>query len=272
MNELSFNKLNIGGSLTALMHAYVTETPIIIDIPQLPFELDKCPPHWDLRFLGFCKKVQVTKLQVWERLSFLLSMAGLVVFPSNIKDAREEPDGLVLILNQNKRIKVRYKELHSFDRDKEDVVIAYDWFDVKSGSIHGHDCLYDVEDDFCSRVIFYPSKRNGTSSEMMDVCAVSMIPTHLIQDVEYSPIYSRLKVIKMMKNAGIKGKVNKYNKRGETVHLAIKIEHSHREVSPITNNDINIEELIKKRPSKHGDLWKLTQRFNSLKTLSILQA
>ena len=56
MNELSFNKLNIGGSLTALMHAYVTETPIIIDIPQLPFELDKCPPHWDLRFLGFCKK------------------------------------------------------------------------------------------------------------------------------------------------------------------------------------------------------------------------
>ena len=70
----------------------------------------------------------------------------------------------------------------------------------------------------------------------------------------------------------IKGKVNKYNKRGETVHLAIKIEHSHREISPITNNDINIEELIKKRPSKYGDLWKLTQRFNSLKTLSILQA
>ena len=271
MNEFSFNKLNIGGSLTALMHAYVTETPIIIDIPHLPFELDKCPPHWDLRFLGFCKKVEVTKLQVWERLSFLLSMAGLVVFPNNITEARKEIDGLVLVLNGNKRVKVKYKELISFDRDKEDAVYAYDWFDVKSGSIHGHSCLYD-DDDFCSKVIFYASKRNGAKSDMLDVCAVSKIPTHLIQDIDYSPVYSRLKVIRMMKEAGIKGKVNKYNKRGETVHLAIKIEHSHREVSPITNNDINIEELIKKRPSKYGDLWKLTQRFNSLKTLSILQA
>ena len=271
MNELSFNKLNVGGSLTALMHAYTTETPIIIDIPHLPFELDKCPPHWDLRFLGFCKKVEVTKLQVWERLSFLLSMAGLVVFPNNITEAREDLDGLVLVLNGNKRIKVKYKELISFDRDREDAVYAYDWFDVKSGSIHGFDCLYD-DDDFCSRVIFYPSKRNGTKSDVLDLCAMSKIPTHLIQDIEYSPVYSRLKVIKMMREAGIKGKINGYNKRGETVHLSIRIEHSHRETSPITNNNIDIEDLIKRRPRKNGDLWKLTQRFNSLKTLSTLQA
>ena len=271
MNEFSFNKLNIGGSLTALMHAYTTETPIIIDIPQLPFELDKCPPHWDLRFLGFCKKVEVTKIQVWERLSFLLSMAGLVVFPNNIKDARDELDGLLLVLNGNKRVKVKYKELISFDKDKEDAVYAYDWFDVKSGSIHRHDCLYSG-DDFCSRVMFYPSKRNGTKSDVLDVCAISKIPTHLIEDIEHSPIYSRLKVIKMMQSAGIKGKINGYNKRGETVHLSIKLEHSHRDVSPIVTNSIDIEKLIKKRPNKHGDLWKLTQRFNSLKTLSTLQA
>ena len=78
MNEFSFDKLNIGGSLTALMHAYTTETPIIIDKPQLPFELDKCPPHWDLRFLGFCNKLEVTKIQVWERLSFLLSEISFI--------------------------------------------------------------------------------------------------------------------------------------------------------------------------------------------------
>ena len=271
MNELSFHKLNIGGSLTALMHAYVTETPIIIDIPHLPFELEKCPPNWDLRFLGFCKKVEVTKLQVWERLSFLLSMAGLVVFPSNIKDAREEPDGLILILNGNKRFKVKYNELHSFDRDKEDAVFIYDWFDVKVGSIHNHNCLYDLEDNFCSKVLFFPSKRNGTKSNMLDACAVSKIPTHLVEDLDYSPIYSRLKVLKMMKQAGIKGKVNGYNKYGESTHLSLKIEHSYREVSPIATNAIKIEDLIEKRPNKNGDLWKLTQRFNSLKTISILQ-
>ena len=271
MNELSFDKLNVGGSLTALMHAFVTETPIIIDIPHLPFELDKCPPHWDLRFLGFCNKLDVTKLQVWERLSFLLSMAGLVVFPSNIRDARDEADGLVLILNGNKRFKVKYKKLYTFDRDKEDAMLVYDWFDVKVGSTHHHDCLYDVEDDFCSKVIFYPSKRNGTKSGVLDACAVSKIPIHLLDDIDYSPIYSRLKVLKMMSEAGIKGKINGYNKRGETLHLSLKIEHSHRETSALTSNDVGMEELISKRPSKNGDLWKLTQRFNSLKTLSILQ-
>ncbi len=271
MNEFSFDKLNIGGSLTALMHAYVTETPIIIDIPHLPFELEKCPPDWDLRFLGFCKKVEVTKLQVWERLSFLLSMAGLVVFPSNIIDARDVPDGLVLILNGNKRFKVKYNKLFSFDRDREDKILVYDWFDVKVGSVHHHDCLYDLEDNFCSRVLFYSSKRSGTKSNMMDACAISKIPSHLLEDIDYSPIYSRLKVLRMMKDAGIKGAVNGYNKRGVPTYTSLKIEHSHRETSYITRNSINIKDLINKRPRKNGDLWKLTQRFNSIKTLSILQ-
>lgn len=271
MNEFTFDKLNVGGSLTALMHAYVTETPIIIDIPHLPFELEKCPPHWDLRFLGFCKKIEVTKVQVWERLSFLLSMAGLVVFPSNIKDVRGEPGGLTMILSGNKRYKVKYNKLYSFDRDKEDVTQVYDWFDVKVGSVHNHKCLYDLEDYFCSKIIFYSSKRSGTKSNMMDACAVSKIPNHLLDDIDYSPIYSRLKVLKMMKNAGIKGAINGYNKKGVPTYMSLRIEHSHREASPIMRNSVDIEDLIKKRPRKNGELWKLTQRFNSIKTLSILQ-
>ena len=75
----------------------------------------------------------------------------------------------------------------------------------------------------------------------------------------------------MMKDAGIKGAVNGYNKKGVPSHTSLKIEHSHRETSYITRNSINIKDLINKRPRKNGDLWKLTQRFNSIKTLSILQ-
>ena len=106
----------------------------------------------------------------------------------------------MLILNQNKRIKVRYKELHSFDRDKEDVVIAYDWFDVKADPYM--DTIVSTMLKMISAQEYYffiPSRRNGAKKQMLDACAVSKIPTHLIEDVEYSPIYSRLKVIKMMK-------------------------------------------------------------------------
>ena len=75
-----------------------------------------------------------------------------------------------------------------------------------------------------------------------------------------------------MKDAGIKGSINGYNKKGIPSYMSLKIEHSHRETSPVTRNSVDIEDLINKRPRKNGDLWKLTQRFNSLKTLSILQA
>ncbi len=270
MNELSFDKLNVGGSLTALLHAYVTETPIIIDMPHLPFELDVCPPHWDLNFLGFSSQTSVTKLHVWERLTFLLSMAGLVVFPNSIKNARCEDDGMILVLTGNKRYKVKYNELHSFDKDKEDFVVTYDWFDVRVGAVHDHHFLHD-NDDFCSKVIFYPSKRRGTKNDVKDVCAISRIPLHLAEDIEYSPVYARLKVLSMMKHAGIKGKVNGYNKYGEATHLSLKIEHSHRDKTQVVTNDIKIEDLLDKRPSRHGDLWKLTQRFSLLKTHSTLQ-
>jgi hypothetical protein len=270
MNELSFNKLNMGGSLTALLHAYVTETPIIIDIPHLPFELDECPDHWDLSFLGFSNQTTVTKLHVWERLTFLLSMAGLVVFPSSIKNAHQEQDGLVLVLSGNKRYKVKYKELHSFDKDKEEYIMTYDWFDAKVGATHAHEVLYD-DDKFCSKVIFYPSRRIGTKNSVKDICVISKIPSHLIDEIDYSPIYARLKTLSMMKTAGIKGKINGYNKHGTPTHLSLKIEHSHRETTQITTNKMKVEDLLDKRPNKHGDLWKLTQRFSLLKTHSTLQ-
>ena len=271
MNELSFKKLNIGGSLTALLHAYVTETPIIIDVPQMPFELEKCPPHWDLQFLGFPEATEINKIQVWERLTFLLSMAGLVVFPNNITHARQEDGAMILILHGNKKFKVSYQKLYSFDRDKEDVITAYDWFDVKVGSIHTHERLCD-DSNFCSEILFYPSRRNGAKKQMLDACAISKIPTHLIDDIDYSPIYARLKVLSMMKKAGIKGKINGYDHHAKPIHLPLKIEHSHRETSCITRNSVDIKDLINKRPRENGDLWRLTQRYNIAKTTSTLQA
>ena len=268
---MAFKNLNIGGSLTALMHAYVTETPIIIDIPHMPFELEKCPAHWDLSFLGFSRRTEINKINVWERLTFLLSMAGLVVFPNNIKSARCEENNMILVLTGNKRFKVTYQKLFSFDRDTKDYVLAYDWFDVKTGSVHAHQNIYDT-DNFCHEVIFYPSNRNGTKKGMMDACAVSKIPCHLVDDIDYSPIYARLKVISMMRSLGIKGKVNGYNKRGQAEHLPIKIEHTHRDISKVISNELSLEDLILLRPNKYGNLWKLTKQFISQKHFSTLQA
>jgi hypothetical protein len=63
----------------------------------------------------------------------------------------------------------------------------------------------------------------------------------------------------MMKDAGIRGQSNGYNKYGKQLHYAIKIEHMYREVYYKYNNGHDIEDLLKIELNKESQLWKLTQ-------------
>ena len=46
--DLYFPKLITGGSLESLMYAYMTETPIVITQPYVPFELEEMNKLVDL--------------------------------------------------------------------------------------------------------------------------------------------------------------------------------------------------------------------------------
>ena len=84
------------------------------------------------RSIGFKKGVEHKKSQVWDRVSFLLAMAGLVLFPNNIQSFRMEEDHINIIGLDNKRMKVHYNKLTEFDRDTKDYLMVYDWFAVSS--------------------------------------------------------------------------------------------------------------------------------------------
>ena len=266
-----FDKLNLGGSLTALLHSYKTNTPIIIDHPRLPFELEDVPFHWDLKFLGFSDNLPVKKSEVWNRLSFLLSMAGLVIFPNNLRNFKLAEKKLTVITTDNKKLEINYDEINIFDEDKEDYCIVYDWFDVRSGSKHDHDVIYDYQSDFVKELIFYGSKRAGNQKNNKDVCAVSEVPVGELDSIDYSVGYCRLKTLQMMKDSGIRGTQNGYDHKGKPLHYAVKIEHSYREVEEIINNKFKVEDLLKAELDKRTSLWKLTQKFSHPQHRSILQ-
>jgi len=257
-----FDKLNLGGSLTALLYAYKTNTPIIIDQPRVPFELEDVPFHWDLDFLGFTRGLPLKKAEVWDRLSFLLAMSGLVIFPNNLRNFKLGENKITVITADNKKLEVYYDEVNLFDEDKQDHQIVYDWFDVRSGSVHTHDIIYDYQSDFVKQIVFYGSKRIGNQKYKKDACAVSEITSGEIDSIDYSVGYVRLKVLKMMKESGIRGTTNGYDHRGKQLHYAVKIEHSHREVEEIINNKYKIEDLLKIDLDKRTSLWKLTQKFS----------
>ncbi len=117
MNEFHFDELVLGGSLTALLYAYKKNLPILIDTAHVPFVLEEVPTHWDLSFIGFSKSGQHKKSQVWDRLSFLLAMSGLVLFPNNIQSFRLDEDHINIIGLDNKKMIVRYNKVVEFDRD-----------------------------------------------------------------------------------------------------------------------------------------------------------
>ena len=267
MNKFYFNKVVVGGSLTAVLYAYKHNLPIIVDVPHIPFQLDECPKHWDLSFLGFAKSLQHKKSQVWDRMLFVMAMAGLVIFPNNIRAFRHEDNKIKIITLSNTKMEIEYKEIVEFDRDRTDEIVLYDWFAVRSGCNHEFDTLADPGSDFCHTLLFHPSTRKATRKEVKDVCAVSLISETELNELEYSEGYARIKTLQMMKDAGIRGQSNGYNKKGLQLHYAIKIEHMYREVYYKYNNGHNIEELLAIQLDNKSELWKLTQNL-IVRTLS----
>jgi hypothetical protein len=260
VNDFHFDELVLGGSLTALLYAYKKNLPILIDIAHIPFILEEAPSHWDLSFLGFTKGGCHKKSQVWDRLSFLLAMAGLVIFPNNIQSFRLEDDNISIIGLDNKKMIVHYNKLIEFDRDNKDYLMVYDWFAVHSGSRHDWEVIPNSDEDLCHLLLFHRSTRPRTRSDVNDVCAVSRIPRAFVNKIEWSPTYTRIKTLQMMKEVGIRGRANGYNKKGKTLHYAISIEHMYREVFEEQNNELSIEEVLSWKDKEGTNLWNLTQK------------
>tara|TARA_Y100001972_G_scaffold127361_1_gene183938 strand:+ start:3003 stop:3818 length:816 start_codon:yes stop_codon:yes gene_type:complete len=258
VEQLTFDKIVVGGSLTALLYAYKHNLPIIIDQAHMPFQLDDCPKHWNFSFIGFSSKLTHKKSQVWDRLVFLLSMAGMVIFPNNMQSFRQEEGVLSIIMNNNKRFQISYNDIVEFDRDRDETMIVYDWFAVRSGTRHDHEMIKIPDTDFVHTLLFHPSTRLKTRNDVKDVCAVSEIPESEINDLDWSEAYVRMRVLQIMKEQGIRGQANGYNKRGLQLHYAIKIEHMYRETRYKYDNKDQVEDLLKIKLDQNSDLWKLT--------------
>ena len=85
--EIHYKELNIGKTLTCLLHSFRTETPCVLLEPTPPFKLDVQYNNYDFSWLGLDNP---TPLQVWDRLCFLLSMSGILLFPNNVLQYRKE--------------------------------------------------------------------------------------------------------------------------------------------------------------------------------------
>ena len=270
MKEYYYNKLIIGGSIESLLYSFVTETPIIIKQPLVPFELEKVDNPEDFKFLGYEGARQIYKSELWDRLTFLLSMNGMVLMPNIVKNIRAENKSFVISTVDNSRVKIKYAKKIDFDKISNSFVDVYDWFDVRSGSVHSHRIIKDDKANFINKLFFYPSKRFGQTKTRSDVVAFSKIKADQLLKYENSESYARLKVLKMMKDTGIRGRPNGYNKKGLRLHYAIKIEHSHRDIVKNYKPLHSVSEILNLR-KREGKVWNLTKKLFRHKQISTLR-
>lgn len=268
--NLIFPKIVTGGSLESLFHAYIHEIPIVLTQPYIPFELEKIENHEMFELLGYNTHNSLIKVQIWDRLAFVLSMAGLVLMPNNVRNVRHDSNRIVFALNDNSRLTIAYERKISFDEHIDGDVDVYDWFNIKSGGKTEIEELND-EEDLVHKVLFYDSKRVGNGGKgRKDLVSFSRMQMKDIQNYENSESYVRLKTLQMMKDAGMRGRPNGYSKLGTQLHYALKVEHTHREILKKYKPKYTMLQSFK-QIKEEKEIWKLTKKLLHQKQISILR-
>lgn len=232
-HEYEVDKLVVGGSLASLVYAYHESLPIIWTEPRVPYFFEKTENG-------------LSKEEIWKRLAFLLSLSGLAPLGDKAESYREEDGLLKVFAKEPYFIRFRAGEIEYYDEtlvEKEGSVFeVIDWVDIRSGMSHPHWELHS-KDDFVKKVIFYKTNRIDGNHDFKDLVALSYMTREQLHDDDWSETYVRLKLIDMMKKAGIKGKANGHYK-GKKKHLSLKVEPSQRDVRVC---DLEREDAILKK-------------------------
>jgi hypothetical protein len=235
-----YDTIVIGGGLNAKVYAYFNKCPCIYGGDASPFRFDlleKGMPLFDTK----------NKLQTFEKVSFILGLSGQL--PMGDKAASINiRDNVLKVSTHNSRLgRFEFNKLVIFDdenvyglplikRREIGKTRVVDWFDVRSGMEHDHD-LFETEDDFVKKVIFYPSDRFGNQNSgrlRKDLVAISYLDQDEINDFDYSSTMARFKILQMMKDAGIRGARNGRDTNNPNIYryYSPKIEVTQREIFP----------------------------------------
>jgi hypothetical protein len=226
-------------------------------------------------------------LRLWERIGFLLGVAGLMPVSNYAENIRIQDNQLRIATERQRTTRINFNKLVVFDDEKVSGLTPtakeekgknriIDWFNVISGCNHDVDCLVDGN-DFINKVIFYPTKRSE-NRKLKDLYAESYLTDEQLSDFDYSETMARFKILKMMKAAGMRGERNgrnpKYPENSSVPYkyYAVKIEPSERVVYSATKRFYNpdprfefrydtIEESLANAKKPEGYLGKLSEKF-----------
>ena len=222
--SIHHDTLVIGGSLEAFAYAFKHCLPVLYTNLKPPFKYDYFQPDVDfnlniktppnvLRTASGTTTCGPSKLQIWQKLLFLLSVSGKTIYGDTIRS-----------------IQIEENEIHLSCDGIRRKTITFDWVNIVSGGSHEYDLLC-YKDEFVNAVHFYPSDRND-NTKLKDLVCVSYLTDEQLVDFSYSDTYVKFKLLDLFKQLGIKGARNgrDVNRPGHYKYYAVKLEPSSRQV------------------------------------------
>ena len=261
-----YDEVVVGNSLNAVLYSYLNTKPLVLNNQNKPlffeflpkeFDISKLnmePVEYELQGLNSVKKVGSSKLEVWERLIFALSLSGLI--PLSDKVASIRVDDTLKITTQNfKFAEIKFNKLRVFDDEnifglgvpKKEVnrYKVVDWVNVRSGMLHSYD-YFETSSNFVKELYFYPSMRIDGVSDKKDLVAVSYLEKEELNDFDYSDTIAKFKILKLMKKAGIRGARNGRDQDNpeKYKYYAVKIQPKKREIKKSSFNQYEDKENL----------------------------
>jgi hypothetical protein len=264
--SIYYEKVVIGGSLEAFTYAFKHCLPVLYTNLKPPFKFDYLQPGVDfnlninpppnvLKTASGTTTFGPSKLQIWQKLLFVLSVSGKVIYGDTVRSARIDGDEIQLSCDGTHRKSITFDQAIIFDDEKiiglptierqtKYKSIVYDWVNIVSGGSHEYDLL-QYDDEFVNAVYFYPSERND-NTRLKDLVSVSYLTDEQLIDFSYSDTYVRFKLLDLFKELGIRGARNgrDVNRPGHYKYYAVKLEPSDRQVVRRVVNEYESDERL----------------------------
>jgi hypothetical protein len=278
---LEYPNIVVGSNLEAVMFAYINKYPLFFESGKRPFRFDFLPPNIKLDFLKLDhdsvnilrtfqdkKRVGIAYELLWERLLFILSIVGNVPLSNMCKSIRYDESKITCFNEYSKIAEVTYKKMYNFKQhDKKSTFLCRDWIAFNSGGKHEID-LIETTDQFVNQIWFYPSDRICGKTKVKDACAISFIDKEQVNDFEFSQTMARFKIVKDMKDRGMKGLLSSYGPNGKPKHYDFKtsvISRSLEEHGPIVcfdqygvpANVPGFDEMLSQLSKSSTKYWKI---------------
>ena len=261
------------------MYSYIHNFPVVFTKASMPRRFDylapgtyplQIPRHTqNLKTFNHQTRVGPTKQLLWDRLYFSLSLNGLIPL-SNLCCTMRYDRGRIVCSNEYSKIcEIKFDTCHYFGdenakgfiREKkldDDNYLCYDYIAFNSGGKHEVD-LINTSDNFVSKIWFYGSDRIDGNTPVKDACAVSKLTGKQLLDFDYSETMARFKVLKIMKDNGMRGKLSGYTKKGTPRHYDFRTTSIRRETSRIRGKLTATSPNIQIKTSSEESLLGLLQ-------------